>query len=124
MLECEQRIKAERLGKIADSQMLADHRRIGTAGLAQHVERNTDFHGSPPSNLGGTIGRCHGLVNCCWPLPGRYPGPNARRSWRPRGQLDEAEAEQAQNIAEGHSLPRGCTGESERQAIPARATQS
>ena len=57
MLEREQRIEPERLGQIAERQMLAYHRGIGAAGLAQHVERDTDFHDDPPMGLRGTIRR-------------------------------------------------------------------
>src|SRR5260370_41297441 len=54
--------------------------------------------------------------------PGR-PGPNARRSWRPCGQLYEAEAEQAQIVAEVQIPRRGRIGEGERQAVRARAQE-
>ena len=51
VLEREQRVEAERLGQIAERQMLADHRGVGAAGLAQHVERDPDFHGVPPDPI-------------------------------------------------------------------------
>ena len=48
VFEREDRVEAERLGKIAERQMLADHRGVGPAGLAQHVERDPDFHQLSP----------------------------------------------------------------------------
>jgi hypothetical protein len=48
MFEREQRVEAQRLGEVAHRQMLADHRGVRAAFLAQHVERDADFHGFPP----------------------------------------------------------------------------
>ena len=44
MLEREDGIEAERLGEIAEREMLRDDLDIGAASLTQHVERNADFH--------------------------------------------------------------------------------
>ena len=48
VFEREDRVEAERLGEVAERQMLADHRGVGPAGLTQHVERDPDFHRLPP----------------------------------------------------------------------------
>ena len=49
VLKREDRVEAQRLGEIAHRQMLADHRGVRAPVLAQHVERDADFHGLPPA---------------------------------------------------------------------------
>ncbi len=48
VFEREERVEAERLGEVAERQMLADDRRVGPAGLTQHVKRDPYFHRLPP----------------------------------------------------------------------------
>src|ERR1019366_87284 len=48
MLQCEQTVEAERFGEIAELQMLVDDGGVRAACLAEHVERDSDFHGWHP----------------------------------------------------------------------------
>jgi hypothetical protein len=51
VFERENRVEAERLGQIAERQVLADDRGVRAAGLTQHVERDPDFHRRTPGLL-------------------------------------------------------------------------
>jgi len=48
MLQREQRVEAERLGEIAQGDVLAHHRGVRARGLVQTIERDPDLHGGPP----------------------------------------------------------------------------
>src|SRR5712691_3372705 len=91
--------------------MLADHRGVGTAGLAQHVERDTDFHDDPPI---GFPGNDRPIAQSRQPMRSDRRGQSLRR---PRAQLYETEAEEAQIIPEPQIIWRGGVWESKRQAI-------
>ena len=60
VFEREQGIEPERFGEVAHRQVAPDHGRIGPAGLAQHIQRDPDLHGTlrktirrndPPTSL-------------------------------------------------------------------------
>src|SRR6185437_8085550 len=65
MLEREQRVEAERLGEVAECEMLGHHRDIRSTRLGQHVQRDADFHGAssretPWVSLRAGARPCHG----------------------------------------------------------------
>jgi hypothetical protein len=62
VLECPQRIEAERLGQIAERHVLREYRRVGAAFLLQHVERHSDFHECLPFEARSAGSRCPSIA--------------------------------------------------------------